>query len=106
MEHGLHGRLAFEGQLTRGHLEQHYTLGVDIGSQIDLGRAEALFRRHVIGRPDNRPRARQPAAGPVAASHAGDAEIHHEGVTLLIDHNIGRLDVAMNHALAMGVVQR
>ncbi len=36
----------------------------------------------------------------------GNAEVHQVGVPVLVKHNVGGLYIAVNHATAVGVVQR
>src|ERR1019366_7755105 len=63
--------------------------------------AAQLFRRHV-GR-SSKHLSRQ---GEVREVQLGDAEVGDLGVAVIVNQNIAGLNVAMNYALGMGVVER
>src|SRR5262245_1090645 len=83
-------------------LVQHDTGGVDVGEVIDFDAAN-LLGTHVPRSPDGAvARARQP---PVA-EHARDAEVDHADLPVLVQHQVARLDVAVNDPELVDVVQR
>jgi len=61
-----------------------------------------LLRRHICQCPHDDIRAGIVAFGLI--QNLGNAEIGDEGVPLLVDENIGRLDIAVNDAVFMGVI--
>ena len=61
-----------------------------------------LLGTHIRGRSDCGARLREM----LCLGRARDSKIHHDRLALLVDHDVGRLDIAMNHALAMRVIQR
>ena len=71
----------------------------------DLLRLDLLGRR-VVDRADEDARLRQPALGRAAAL-LRDAEVHQvDAAGLVLDHHVGRLDVAMDHLARVGGVER
>ena len=64
-------------------------------------RPAALLRAHVGGRPHQC--AGQRVTGP--RGRLGDAEVGHDGVAVDVDQDVGRLDVAVDHLAAVGVLQ-
>ena len=94
-------RLGGMRQRTGQQPEQHHAERVQVGAAVDAAPRE-LLRRH------ERRRA-QHHAGPRAArvGDAGDAEVGHlHAVVARIDHHVGRLDVAVHHALAVRIGER
>ncbi len=71
-------------QLVEDHADRK-----QIGAAVDI-LAENLFGRHVARRPDGVARVRD---GP---EHSSDAEVEHLQAARLVDHQVGRLDVAVN----------
>ncbi len=77
---------------------------VDIGPMVDLGIGRRLFRRHVGRRADRDSLRRQRVV--TRSSHRfRHAEVHHQRVAPR-QHHVPRLDVAVDHAVAVGVGQR
>jgi hypothetical protein len=99
--------LGLERPLAAHHLEQHHTDCVDVGARVDQAAADRLLRRHVVGGPDDDVALRRVATD--RAAQPCEAEIQDADVVagpdLLADHDVGRLDVAMNDALRVGVRQ-
>src|SRR3954469_10776774 len=63
--------------------------------------AESLLRRHVIGRAQQRAQAREaPAFG-----RRCEPEIHHGNPAVRLDHDVLRLQIAMDDALFVGGVE-
>ena len=69
---------------------------VDIGAEIDFF-AENLFRRHVFRRTDDIAGLGQ--GGIAGAGSRGNAKIHDFQQTVIIDQEIGRLQVTVNDAI-------
>ena len=91
-------RLALVRQPAGEQLVDHRPQRVEIGAAVDR-LAGQLLGRHVAGRAEHQAGARSAAVG-----HAGDAEVHHSHrVAGGVDHDVGRLDVAVHHALAVRV---
>ena len=89
-------------------LVQRRAEAVDIGAAIDRADVAArLLRRHVRGRAEQRARAGQAAVG---GRLAGEAEVGDDrppaAVVGALDEHVGRLDVAVDDAEAVGLVQR
>jgi hypothetical protein len=82
---------------------------VDVAAGVGVHSAERrLFRTHVGGSADKVVEAREEGAvGEPALDGLGDAEIDdldRRFIGLVIDHHVGRLEVAMDDALLVGVV--
>ena len=75
------------------HLEEGAAEGPDVGPPV-RPLAPDLFGRHVRGRAQDRLGAGQ--VGP--AFDRGQAEIHDPGLSLAVDHDVGGLDVPVDHA--------
>jgi len=95
-------RWSFKGQPARHQRVGHDPQRVLIGGR-GQPLAPPLLRGHVAPRADDRSRPRQAARG---VQQLGDAEVHHEGIAVIVEHHVRRLDVAVDHALVVGVVQR
>ena len=84
---------------------EHETEGVDIAAGIDLGGVDAeLLGAHVADRADEFPLVRgggEPLG--VGLHRAGDAKVDHLGITRPVDQDVGRLEVAVHDALAVGM---
>ena len=86
------------------HLVQHAAKSIDVAAPIDGRISGDLLGTHVERRPDHVPGAGQVwRAGD--ALGAGHAEVGHHGVPFR-EQYVLRLDVSVNHARAMRVVQR
>ena len=94
------GDLGHVGAVERGqpgqHLVHHDAQRVDVRAGVDRLAAD-LLGRHVSGAADDRPGARDP--GPVGAG--GDAEVGDLGVTVAVDEDVLRFDVAVDDARQM-----
>jgi hypothetical protein len=93
-------RFAFERDPSRQHFEEDDADGVDVRALAGHFSLD-LFGRHVFGRPDHRPGARYP----LGLEGAGDAEIHDLDAPLPVDHDVLRLEVAVDDAEAVGFGQ-
>ena len=92
-----------EGRLAHQHLVGHAAEGVDIAAGPDLPLAHRLLGRHVVGRAE----AHAGFGHPGAARGAGcqrDAEVGYQCAPVVQQDVLG-LDVAMDHAVAVGVVE-
>ena len=99
VEHVRH--FAREGALVGEDLVQHRPDGEHVAAQIDGATAGDLLRRHVVDGADEHAVRGQPGPG-----HADDAEVEDlQRTAVAVDHQVGRLDVAMDHARLVGVGQ-
>ena len=77
---------------------------IDVGGRREAPlHARRLLRRHVGRSPHDGARLRQVA---VALDAPGQAEVGHVRLAVLVDQDVGRLQVAMEDAALMGVVHR
>ena len=97
----LEGRSACEGRV------EQRAQGIDVGRWTDgVDLPGRLLGRHVAGRAQDLPRGRQVAAAtryPRCLDPLGQAEIGHPRAALAVDEDVRGLDVAMDHALPMGI---
>ena len=91
--------VTFKRQTSRQHLIQHHTGGIDVGSGIHTVAAR-LFGGNIMHAAQRFLRQRISGIG-----KAGNTEIGNFYTAIPQDHNVLRLDVAVNNATAMGVVQ-
>ena len=82
---------------------------VDVGADVGLAGVADLLRGDVVGRAEHlalvRQRRRRPGPSP---AHLGQAEVEHldhRPVPLAGEHQVARLDVAVDHAVLVGVLQ-
>ena len=98
-----HRRLAPERGTPGQHLVQHHPGGVEVGTGVD-GFALGLLGGEVGGGAEDRgclgDRRRRVGDG------AGDAEVHDLDLVVLGDHDIAGLDVAVDDARAVRVLER
>ena len=100
----LHHRGGAEGRPADQELVQDGPEAVDVGRRPDLlAMPPGLLGGHVAGRPQDRPRLRQAAVLPDAP---GQAEVGHVRLPLGIEQDIGRLQVAVQVAVPVRVVDR
>src|ERR1700761_812468 len=90
--HDLELAVAFERQMSREELIKRDTERVDIGTDVDRLIAN-LLRRHVCGRAD----LRSGSSEALSTEHLGDSEVHYFDNTVLIHHDVARLDIAMDN---------
>jgi hypothetical protein len=91
-------------RLARKHLVHYARQAVLVGPAIQLGLGAGLLRAHVRRRAEREASFGEPLL-PCARSCQRDAEVGHHRFTLK-EQDIFRLDVPVNHAARMGVVQR
>ena len=106
MDHAIDDRLHLTGEwwLAGEHFVEDGSEGVDVGTVIDVS-AQHLLRAEVGDCADHRSRLGEAlvAAGP------GETEIHHpdtNGSRFFGDHDVFRLDVAMNDSSRVAVLHR
>ena len=95
------GVLVFEGPAARAHFVGHRAGGIDVGAAVD-GLALQLLRRRVVRRPHDRAGGGQR----FGLRHARQAEVHELDRAVRQPANVARLDVAVDHALAVRVFER
>ena len=95
---------AGEGRLAREHLVQHASEGVDVRAGGDLPLAHRLLRAHVVRGPQGHARLGHPGPASLAGGER-DAEVGHQR-RVIVEQDVLGLDVAVDHAVAVRVVQR
>ena len=93
----LGGRRSRERRLQRKQFIEHGAKRIDVRARIDRATATRLLRRHVRRRADLLAASRQLRAAFVAR----EAEVHHHGPAVGMDHHVAGLHVAMHDAGAM-----
>ena len=86
------------------HLVGETAQGVDVGPAVELPLPRGLLGAHVLRRAYGDPALRQ-AVSPGGGERERDPEIGQQRLTVLEEHVL-RLQVAMNHALAVRVIER
>jgi hypothetical protein len=105
--HPRHHRLrggAGERRLGGQHLVQHAAEGVHVRAGGDLALAHRLLGTHVVRGAQGHPRLGHPGPAGLAGGE-GDAEVGHQRRAVVQQDVLG-LDVAVHHAVAVGVVER
>ena len=98
-----HGVVAGERRLPRQALVQRGAQAVDVGRRSDgIPVAERLLGAHVEGRAEQRTRGGQRPAPDVLR----EAEVGHGHAAVRAHHQVARLDVAVDDALSVRVVER
>ena len=64
-----------------------------------------LLGRHVSRRADECSVLRQPRL-PLVLEPAGNSKVHHDRLAPLVDHDVGRFEIAMQDAVRMRLLQR
>ncbi len=99
--HDDEGRIPAERQTARDHFIEHDAKRIDVAG----GRGAAardLLRREIAGSADDHPLYGQG----MTAAQVCDAEIAQVAVLLVIEHHVGGLQIAVNHAVFVSVGQR
>ena len=96
--HQRHGRIRHERRAPAQHLIQGNPQRIQVRAVIGDFAADQL-RRHVAGRPHHGACGRVA----VAAQDLDDPKIHQDGLALHVEHDVGGLDVAMDHAALVGI---
>ena len=98
-----HPGVAAEGEFAGEELEQDDAERIHVAAAVGgVGFALGLFGRHVGGRAEDLAVHRD---GDFAHFAAGQAEVHEVRLAVAIDHDVGRLQVAVDDALLVGMVQ-
>ncbi len=92
-----------ERRLAGQHFVEDRAQRVDIGPGIDR-LARGLLGAHVLGSAEAHPGLRDPHTAAVASSRERDPEVGHHRAAV-VEQDVVGLDVAMNHPVAMGVVE-
>ena len=106
-DHARHYRLgggAGERRVAREHLVEHRAQGVDVGAGGDLALAHRLLGAHVVRRAERHAGLGHPAPAGLAGRER-DAEVGDQRLAVVQQDVLG-LDVAVDHAVAVGVVER
>ncbi len=104
LEHRVHRRGRLERRPAGEQSVQRRAQGVHVGRRPDLASlAAGLLRRHVAGRAHDLARAGQPA---VALDLLRQPEVGDPRVALLVEQDVARLQVAVNHAALVGILDR
>ncbi len=98
----LHGA-AGEGRVADQHLVRRGTERVDVAAGADVALAHRLLGRHVGGRAERHAGLGHATVARLAGGE-GDAEVGDQGAAVM-QENVLRLDVAMDDAAAMGIVE-
>ena len=113
MEHSQR-TIGFKRDTPCQHLIQHNSKRIDIGAMICLIAAR-LFRRHISGRPAHRTGgclgsrihdAHQPKVCDHGFGVFCQRSVQRDLLGLVVQDNVARLDIAMNNALPVGVIER
>ena len=91
-------------RLAGEHLVEHRRERVDVAARVDRAVAGRLLGAHVLWRAERYPRLRQ-ARARGGAERERDPEIGDHGLPVL-EQDVLRLDVAVDHAVPVGIVQR
>ena len=94
---------AAEGKLAGQHLVEDDPQAVDVAPPVDLAvLAAGLLRRHVGGGAQH---LAVDGDGDLAGLALGQAEVHQVGLAVLVDHDVLGLDVTMDHAVLVGIME-
>ena len=96
-----HGCLGVERRSSRSYLVEYHAEGIHIAAAIELAPQALLGRR--VGRSADETTCDREASRRL--EHLGDAEVGQEAIALLINQDIAGLDVPMDDASRMRVVQ-
>ncbi len=96
-------RRAGERRLPGQHLVEHGAQRIDVAPRGDFALPHRLLRRHVERRAEAHAGFGHPGTAG-AADRERNAEVRHQGLSV-VEQDILRLDVAMDHAMAVGIVE-
>ena len=97
-------RRSAERRLPSYHLVQNGAERVDVASRVELVLARRLLGAHVLGSPKRKPRLSQPVT-PRFLDRQRDPEVREHRLAF-VEQNVLRLDISMDHAMSVGVVER
>ena len=99
-----HPGIPAKRQFASEQLEQDHTQRVHIAARICVvGRSLGLLRRHVGGRPQH---LAVHGHRDLTGLPLGQTEIHDPGCTSIIEHDIARLQIPVDHAVLMSMLHR
>jgi hypothetical protein len=81
---------------------------VDVGADVSVAGIDALLRRNEVGRAEHLAFVRQRPVGRDLPAHLGQSEVEHldhRPVPLGGEHEVAGLDVAVNHAVLVRMLQ-
>ncbi len=91
-------------RFAREHLVEHRAERVDVAARVELALTAGLLRTHILRRAEGESRLGQPV-GRTLRHRERDAEIRHHRLAL-VQENVFGLHVAVNHPMAMGIIER
>lgn len=94
-----------DGKFTRKHFIEDDAERINIGAMIDLPGIFQLLGRHVMGGAEGSAGAREGDGGLLFANQFGDAEIGDFDAATRIEEQVFRLDIPMEDALLVGVLE-
>ena len=98
-------RESAHGQTARQHLIEHHPERIDVRPVIELERILDLLGGHIAESSHDLPGSRQRVIRGLAGQKLGDAEIGDFDPATLIAQDVFRLDVAMNDAFIVSILQ-
>src|SRR5262249_38215507 len=104
-EDNLHRRFGGEGLFARQHLIDDDAKRVNIGAVVDDD-ALSLLRRHIRWCADQTAGCRQLERRIAFLDDLDDAEIAEQDMTLAVEQDVIRLDVTVDHALTVSIIER
>jgi hypothetical protein len=97
------GGRAGKRRLAGEHLVQHAAHRVHVGAGVEVALAHRLLGTHVVGRAETHARLGHPGVG--TGGGQGNAEVGHQ-CPAIVQQDVLGLDVAVNHLVPVGVVER
>ena len=101
LERERHRRLTREGRSTGERVERDGPERVDVAAPVDVGAGLRLLGAHVARRADD-----QCSGGiDLGLRGLGDAEVRQVGLALVVEQDVGRLDIAMDEPVLVGGIE-
>ena len=104
-EHQGLGPVLVEGPLSRHHLEQYDAERINVRARV-VGLTEQLLRRHVGQRADDGSLLGDSAGRRRTGEENGQPEVENLGMPIGGVHDVPRLEIAMQDAVPVGVLER